>query len=359
MKQLSRGAIRLFLSIGLVAVAGQEAGAFVSNDGCTYLHAKINCSSVEGSFVMAPKALKLGASRTADSVGGHAAGAANQGFSKLRGHSPDSDIIHGFATGEAGGVGVGLWGNGSFTDAETDFTTLRSQTDLINGSIGIDFLLDNRFVLGIAATYEDSETATTFNSGQNDTTGYMVSPYAAVAVDEFVTLDLSFGYGLFDADQRRRSGGSTITSSYDMERTFAAVNLNTYGNIDNWSFSGLFGLLYARDALDDYVESAGRNVSRETVELLQSSVGVEVSYPFQVVEPYISGIWEYDLNHEERRTGGGNGVALPYDDNAFNVGGGLRFTFNETVSAELGGYAILERDDEEEYSASGNLRFDF
>ncbi len=262
--------------------------------------------------------------------------------------SVSNDTI-GLSAGDAS-MRHGIWTNIAYTSADNDNSATESSMDINSYIIGYDYKLSERMAMGVAVTYEQVDADLDFNNGDLDGDGYTMAPYFAMLLTDYLAMDIIAGYGIVDYDQNRDFGATK--SSVDAERQFVQFSINGFHYIEQWSFNTNLNFLYAHESQDSYIESDGTRVKSNNVEFSQLSVGLEVAYGFKYVEPYFTVAYEYDTQYDE--ISGAN-----YDRNGGDGGLGCRLFFSDQLSGDMYGSTKLGRDDYDEYSILGNLRYDF
>lgn len=260
----------------------------------------------------------------------------------------DSKTI-GLAAGDAS-MKHGIWTNIAYTSGDDDDLLTESSTDINSYIIGYDYKISERMAMGVAVTYEKIDAELDFNNGNLDGDGYTVAPYFAMLLSDYLAMDLIVGYALVDYDQDRNFGA--VDSSIDADRQFFQLAINGFHYLDQWSFNTNLSFLYANENQDSYIESDGTRVKDNNVELSQFSLGLEVAYAFQHIEPYFTVAYEYDTQYEKIS-------GTSYDRNGGDGGVGCRLFFSDQLSGDLYGSSKFGRDDYDEYSLLGNLRYDF
>ena len=257
----------------------------------------------------------------------------------------------GLSAGATADNGLGIWINASYINTEDKHFVSQSDGDMFMVIAGIDKRVTDDAAIGIAFTYEDNEEDTNIRSagaGMAESSAFTVAPYGVAMLTDSVTLDASAGFSWVDSDKRSAAG---VTSSFDSTRLFMALNLNGYASAGKFDLSSSFGWLSAWEEVEAYVDSAAQASSEKTNELSQVSVKGEVSYPTETVEPYINMRLEKDLTWTDV-------VGIVHDEYGATLGGGIRFWAGNMIG-ELNGEVDVGREQFEQYSIMGNLRYEF
>ncbi len=268
----------------------------------------------------------------------------------------------GMAAGDSFAFPYAIWGNFSYTDASSDFSTTAFDSSRYNVFVGADFSPREGLVMGLALGYEDNEIDTFFNAGEMDVDGYTVVPYVALQVGDQSSLDLAFGYSDLDTSQFRLTGGvpggARINSKVGSERYFVSANYNTFRDYGEWHVTSQLGVFWAKDQHDAFTESNGTVNGRTSFKLGQAKIGAEVARAWGAFEPYASATLEYDF----ARTGlpFAAGVARPqYDPTDVLFGFGVRYFADNGLSGSVGYSRIFGRENYDESTLQLLIRAEF
>lgn len=284
----------------------------------------------------------------------------------------------GFAAGDTLG-GWELWTNYTHTDQSSDFVNPDLESlvfgyEIEAGTVGLQRLLADRWLLGGAIGYESGDIETEFNGGGADSDGVLFTPYVAYLINDHLSIDASFGYTTLDYDQERIApdNGSSIIAGFDAERWFVNANLAAFTTYAEWAVGAHVGYLYVAEDQDGYVEITAPNnpastraktVGQREVTLSQFTAGADVAYPFEYLEPYAYVAYRNDLSRDEGRAAGGlpnaQGAVLPGDDDEFELGAGLRLDGEGALSGGVEFNYIAGREDFEAWNLSATLRYGF
>lgn len=204
-------------------------------------------------------------------------------------------------------------------------------------TVGADTLISSRFLAGLALGYENNDISTAYNGGDNESSGFTLSPYAAYLINDNFSVDVAAGYSSLDYDTDRidNSNGSTIRGSFDSKRWFVASNLNASFNHQNWFFSGRVGYMHMEERQDAYSESAApttRSMRERRITLSQFITGIDVAYSVNSFEPYITASYVHDISRDEGEDAGGlpgNVNVTRDDDDEVQYGLGVRYFGND------------------------------
>ena len=356
-------------AIGLVAAAVLAASpAWATSD----TEDKSQTTFQQGEKVMGPHQLRvLGgmvANGIANRVGEATRGtglverAAGEEPSTVAGSEPGTGLsageqMTGMSAGSNAGR-LGIWVSGGWTQYEDDLASTAYHGDAYNVLAGGDYQFNDRFIAGLALGYESSDVDTIFNNGNLNSDGFTIAPYAGYVLNRYFSIDVSGGYSWIDYGQRRTAAGGTVSAENDSNRWFGSANLNGFYAVDRVVLSGKVGYLYTEEEQEGYVESDGTVNTANTVDLGQLRAGGQVGYDLGKVQPYVTGSYVYDIQHELLKVGPGQ--AQPANDRSgFDVGGGIRFALSDRVSGGIQGTKHLGRENFDSTAVNGNLRIKF
>ncbi len=254
---------------------------------------------------------------------------------------------------------VGAWLSYNYTESENDFfrTAFESDRHTIVG--GLDISPENNYVIGLAFSWETSDTDTTFNAGNLESDGFSIAPYFGLLLSDILSIDASFGLSFIDNDQFRTdpTTAARITSDPDTDRFFLAANLNGLTYYDNWIIGGRMGFLYARSKTEDFTESNGTIVGERVTRLGEFRLGGDLAYAYGDWEPFVSAMYEYDFSLDEITLT--PGLQPDNDRDDVLLSGGVRYFNNNGWSGNLEYSKRLLREDFNEDSFTATVRWDF
>lgn len=264
-------------------------------------------------------------------------------------------------SGSAGGDTESLWISAAANSLENDFSRTAFHGATHNLLAGFDLTRSARYVLGVAVGHEASNFTTTFNTGDERTRGFNVTPYFAYLLSDAWSLDLSLGYGEFDTRQSRTIGlGPLSTLAVDSEfsstREFASANLTGLSAVGNWTLTGSLGVLGAKRKTDPYVESLGGSAvaaSSQTTE--QWNLLGEAAYSRGNSETYLGLMYEDTRDPPKVRFATGPQPAN--DPDSVLLTAGWRH-FGKGLTANFVFSKRLAQDQVSEYGFSMMLRVD-
>jgi hypothetical protein len=255
----------------------------------------------------------------------------------------------GAAAGEQSNDRMGIWINGNYTRVVGSLTGAEFDSKLYSGMLGVDFRPTKNSLVGVGFGYEQSDTDTEFNRGNIDTTGYTVTPYVSIGIDEHVSLDLVGGYSRlkYDLDRLDPLSSTKVTGSADSNRYFGSVNLVVDYDVSNVLLGLRMGTSYVHEKQDAYTESDATTESSQKVTVGSGNLGLRIGYNGGSVQPYLGGTYSYDYNNSDGTYDGRN---------RFGVNAGLNISITNGVFFNLQGSASAS-DDVRTASGNGTMRF--
>ena len=278
----------------------------------------------------------------------------------------DADFILVSSGSSGAGGSSSLWLNSSFSSFDNDFSRTKYDGQMQMLMVGYDKTVNDRYIYGIAFSYERLDIDTVFNSGNQETDGFSINPYFSYLISDAWSIDLSLGIGDFDVEQFRTIGAldpgpppgfgiGRVTSDFSSSRQFLASNL-TYGGLrGNWYLSGWLGWMLVEKDQDGYTESDATEIDSEDLKLERLSLGGEAAYGYAESEAYIGLIYEKDdeVDDVEFLTG----EQPEYDDETLLLSLGWRY-YGRRLIANIEFSSRLEADEVNENTFSSTLRFE-
>ncbi len=270
-------------------------------------------------------AITVGGTSTANLVSGLASVAAGGAVFGPGAQAPGVNrfALSGGQTGAAGAAGGARW-NGWFAlsqnNVEYSFQPLRSSGRINTGTVGVDYTLDNRMVVGVAFTGDRSDIALNFNGGKMTGSGWTVSPYLGVPLTRNLALDATLGFGRANVD----ASAAGVNASIKSDRTIGSIGLTYRETVGNWQLSGRGALLTVSDKLGAYTLSNGTFVQGGSVDVQQLRLGGQAGYRMGNVTPYVGLTYIYDIRRPDQQPVAGQTAAN--DRDAWTPTIGLRFS---------------------------------
>jgi len=272
----------------------------------------------------------------------------------------DADFIRVSSHDQDGSGGLqSLWLNSTSTNFKNDFTGTEHNGDQHMLLAGFDYTLSDRYIFGVALSFETSNINTEFNLGNQEMDGFSLNPYFAYLISDTWSVDVSLGFGEFETDQYRTPTPLllpiTVDSKFDSSRDFIASNLTYSTTRSNWYLSGWLGLLVANKDQDSYTESDATDVDGLDLDMKRWSLGGEAAYGRDASETYVGLIYEKDTDFNELEFTTGEQPANDDDSLLFSIG--WRY-FGGDIVANLEFNSRLGADDISENSISSTFRID-
>ena len=297
------------------------------------------------------------------------------GINRLSGSALTSGRLASFSAGNTGYSAstarqrLGIWMNGSYSKIDNDSSQLRTDGNFGTMAFGLDYLVVDGVVIGLAGMYEKGNFNTKYNVGKFDSTGWTIAPYAAFNVMRYLTLSAQVGYTALNKDYDRQSGA--IRASYDAHRLYGLGRLALNYPSGNWRFGADLSYLAMNESSDDITESNGARVRGNDIDVNQLSFGVKVGYAFRpehlgTLTPYMLARIEHDFSADSVTVPSFNAVGQPTgiagvvssDATGFVLGGGLDLDFGNFLGG-LEGTTLLGKDDIKNHTFMGNMKYRF
>ena len=226
-------------------------------------------------------------------------------------------------TGAAGAARGSRW-NGwvalSQSNVGYSFQPLNTSGTVRTGTVGVDYTLDNRMVVGVAITGDKTDLALNFNGGNLKGSGWTITPYLGVPLTRNIALDATIGFGRTSID----ANAAGIGGSFNADRSLASVGVTYRENVGNWQLSGRAAFLAVSDKLGAYTLTNGAFVNGGAVDVQQLRIGGQAGYRMGAVTPYAGLTYIYDVRRPDQQPIGGQTAAN--DRDAWTPVLGLRFS---------------------------------
>jgi outer membrane autotransporter protein len=244
-----------------------------------------------------------------------------------------------------------LWNfrmGGSFVGISDRRFGLDMETDLTNVTFGLDRRMTDDMVLGVALTFENSQTDGFSNTLGVETKGFAIGPYAAIRLSPHWAIDTSVTYGSYDSDVEL----SILNGDYSAQRFTGDINLHGQYKIDEYFIRPKVSVSFSHIANDEYsldgtVLNAPVNVEypEESFNYGVMTASTEVSRMFQFTNgtPLLA-FAEVGAQYEFERPNGGEimtgdlSMATP-SPWSFSLRSGVRMLLSNSLQLEAsGGY---------------------
>ena len=201
------------------------------------------------------------------------------------------------AAGAAGGARWNGWVAFSQSNVGYSFQPLNTSGTVRTGTIGVDYTLDNRMVVGVAVTGDDTDLALNFNGGNLKGSGWTITPYLGVPLTRNIALDATIGFGRTKVE----ANAAGIGGSFNADRAVGSVGLTYRESVGNWQLSGRAALLAVSDKLGAYTLTNGTFVNGGSVDIQQLRVGGQAGYRLGAVTPYVGLTYIYDIRRPDQQ----------------------------------------------------------
>ncbi len=219
-------------------------------------------------------------------------------------------------------------------------------------TLGIDRELGERITAGVSLNYVHTSLDTLYNAGTSKTDGITVSPYASIALTDWLTLEVTGGY-VYNREKTWRTLPVAATGRRHSNGYMFGTSLSAAKWFDSVLLSAKVGLVITRDRWKAYVESDGTPHSARVNRLVQGSMEGSVSWWLDPVMPYAAIAWTYDLSTNDP-------LLLDRDDVTFT--GGIAWYGSgrwEGLTADLSGSIVVGRRKQRDGTVSVGLRWNF
>jgi hypothetical protein len=253
----------------------------------------------------------------------------------------DQHVTLSMSAGDGFNYPWGAWTSVSWAESDDDFVTTAFESSRYGIFLGTDFSPIDGYIFGVALGYDNTDTDTTFNSGNSSSESLTLVPYMGVLLGDWFSADFSTGFSRVWTDQFRTDNGETITSDFRSSRYFVSGNLNASTYLGDWLIGGTVGGQWAKNVSEEFVESIGIRTDEQKSKLGIATLGVNTSYYWEDLEFFGFANYSYDYSKEETEAVEGE-LQVPNDKDSTAVGLGVRwyptdgFTFSGEWNTILG-----------------------
>jgi outer membrane autotransporter protein len=266
-----------------------------------------------------------------------------------------------------------------------DFKTL----ELI---LGADYRFSDQSILGIALSYNATDTDMNSYGGSLDSRGYGLTLYGVHYLSDQLYVEGMVNYGRNDYDQQRNVAYQLSTvdveqrfdSSYGGQQFFAEVGAGYQFTHGNLTFGPEVRLSYLDLQVDSFQERALNSnpgsawavaMDEQNLQSLVSSLGGRASYllnqSWGTLEPQLELSWLHEFKDNNRWVSGRfvEGAVVPdnifqifmdpVDENYFRFSLGLLARFNRGPSALIQYRTLFDYENLETHSITTQLRWEF
>ena len=241
-----------------------------------------------------------------------------------------------FGTGNAaasGGNRWNLWAAASYNRTGSSFQPLQTSGDIWALTAGLDYRVNDNFLVGAALAGDRSRTNLNFVAGGGNLAGdgLTLAPYMAYVFNRTWAVDASVGYGRSTYDI---SGGG-VTGSFRGTRTFGNLGLNYRHDVagSRWQVTGRGALMSLTSSSGSFTASNGVFSNSTSSDLTQLRLGGQVAYAAGQVTPYFGLTYVYDIRRPGTVTVGGQ--TSSGDRDSWIPAIGLRFSTGGSVYGGL------------------------
>lgn len=268
----------------------------------------------------------------------------------------------GAAQGLAGGdmavlKGWSLWGSVVGGSTQNSFAPEQQKGTVWTLSTGADRPISETTTMGVSLTFTHEGADTAFGTGTRSTNSVYLAPYASFKLNDWLSADVTLGYGHTDTNQKRDFLGTPVTGSHSSHSLFGAANLTASKWHGATLLSGVVGLSGSSTRRGSFTESDGTvNLSSKSQQL-QARIGGTIGYYMEPMLPYLSVEYIYDLKQERSLLPG-----APNDRDEFRVTLGSHIYGTGANKNLSGGFAVshsFNRSDKKATNVSLNLRLAF
>lgn len=191
-------------------------------------------------------------------------------------------------------------GDYSTSDTEPKGTGLGFNADTWSVSGGIEYFVNNRVNVGLAATVFSAKADLDRDIASIDTTGLTLSPYVTIFEGAFYA-DALYSLGALSSDLDRSTGQTMASGETDTLLHAVEVNAGWNATWNGLVMGPIAGIEYRRLSIDGYNENdvwGAVAYEDQTVESAISRVGGQVSWPLRIrgikVVSQIRAAWEHE-----------------------------------------------------------------
>jgi hypothetical protein len=230
-------------------------------------------------------------------------------------------------TGQAAAAGAArwnLWAAYTFLDIGYGFQPLQSggHSNLALG--GIDYMISNSLLAGVAVTDERTRIDTSYNGGRISGDGNTVAPYLGWRINRDWTLDASLGFGDTRMTSIDNSVAGGITGSNKARRSMGTLGL-AYSTVSGrWLLTGKGSLLAVENRMSAFTLSNGTPVAESAARTAQLRLGGQAAYNAGLLVPFVGLTYIYDIQHSAQAAVGGLSAANDRDGWQLRAGLNMR-----------------------------------
>ena len=241
----------------------------------------------------------------------------------------------GLAAGDAFANHLGIWVSYDRSEFKNSFVKTKYNGFVNNALVGVDYLLMDQMIIGFALGYEKTKVNTIFNNGKVNATGISFNPYFGFLLNDTWGINLNAGYTKMDYKQFRTFATTRVNSDTKGRRWFINTSINGTWELNRFIITSNVGALKAGNKDDSHTNSLGIFVTETRAQMSTLSLGGEIAYAFNTIEPYLN----LNFNHNTHSAVSHLAGSLqPQDDrNDLMAGLGFRYYGSQglSISTEL------------------------
>ncbi|MGJ8527888.1 autotransporter outer membrane beta-barrel domain-containing protein [Maritalea sp.] len=199
----------------------------------------------------------------------------NRGLLSYSGSARGALGFYNSRTGSANVPDIGkwdIWSEGSF-NIFNDHNTQSGRFGVIH--VGADYLLSDDVLLGAKAQIDWMNQAFASTNGKVEGTGFMVGPYATIALGENLFFDISGAWGM---SQNAISPFGTYTDHFSTSRWMLDGALSGMYVLDGWTVRPTLAFSYIDENQNPYTDSLNVRIPGQRVAQGEISFAPYVSY---------------------------------------------------------------------------------
>ena len=196
-------------------------------------------------------------------------------------------------------------------DRQNTSTTTGFNIDTKGVTVGIDYPVTDRIVIGLAASNNSSNNQLNDNKGKVGLNNTSVSIYGSYKQNKlYADALISYGWDSFNLTRKINvTGFDRATANPSGNRFSAGVSGGYDFGANGLSIGPIVGLRYAKVKINGYTEQNGDilnlKVNPQQADSVLFNIGAQVTYSFRTnfgtISPYISANYERELSNNNRQ----------------------------------------------------------
>lgn len=271
-------------------------------------------------------------------------------------------------------------GYGNFGDQKASARSNGFDFDTIATTIGVDYRLDEHFLIGTAFGYTNSHSQINRGLGDLEADTYSLSLFGGYSLPEGFYIDALARVGWSDYQNNRNflTDENTldhVTSDYEGNDYSVSLTAGYSYNIDAFIIRPIFRYDYVHTDIDSFTEATDsfvHNIGEQHVDSMRTTLGTWLSYaistPYGVVTPMMRAEWQHEYLNNSRmltlvQADSLNRVSQLQtnspDRDFFNLGFGLTATLPHGVSGFFFYETMVGNSYTTVHSFNGGIRMEF